>query len=329
MRNAIVLAAGKGTRMHSDLPKVLHEVCGMPMVSLVLRTLKQAGVERIVTVTGHAHEEVEKVLTGQCEFALQEPQLGTGHAVMQAKQLENETGTTIVVYGDAPCISKEMIQALFETCEDADMVLLTVLRDEPSSFGRILRDANGNVERIVEFKDCTEEQKQIKELNSGFYAFKNTSLFEALKELKNDNVQHEYYLTDVLEILRNKGKTIKAVVVDEYDLVQGVNDCVELAYANQTMRKRINEAWMKKGVTMIDPSCTYISPEVELGQDVILYPNVHLYGKTRIGDHTTILPGSFLSEAIVGSHCVIDASEIINSEVEDKSQIGPYMHIKK
>ena len=328
MRNAIVLAAGKGTRMHSDLPKVLHKVCGMSMVSLVMNTLKSANVDRVVTITGHAHELVEKELEGMCEFALQEPQLGTGHAVMQAKQLENESGVTLVVYGDAPCISKEMIEELYETCENADMVLLTVRYNGPSSFGRIIRNQNNEVERIVEFKDCNEEEKSITELNSGFYAFKNESLFEALKELKNDNAQKEYYLTDVLEILKNKGKVIQAVVTEDYDLVQGVNDCVELAHANETMRKRINTKWMKEGVTMYDPETTYLSPEVTLGKDVILYPNVHLYGKTTIGDFTTILSGSYLENVVVGNHSVINASDIRNSEVKDNSMIGPWEHIE-
>lgn len=328
MRNAIVLAAGKGTRMHSDVPKVLHEVCGMPMGELIVQTLKEAGAERIVTVTGFGHEAVEKALEGQCEFALQDPQLGTGHAVMQATQLEEEKGITIVANGDVPCIRKETYEQLFQTGEEADMVVLAVSLEDPKAYGRIVRDGDGNVERIVEFKDCNEEEKNIHEINTGIYAFNTEKLFTHLKELKNENAQGEYYITDLVQIFKEAGLRVKVVLVEDEDEVQGVNDNVELAYANATLRKRINEKWMREGVTMLNPDATYIGPNVRFGKDVVLHPNVYLYGNTTIGNQTVIMPQSYLYNATIGNRTVINASEITDSEVKDECQIGPYTHFR-
>lgn len=328
MKNAIVLAAGKGTRMHSDIPKVLHEVCGLPMGQLIVETLKEAGAERIVTVTGFGHELVEEALDSLCEFALQEPQLGTGHAVMQAKQLEKEQGITIVANGDVPCIKKETYESLYTACADADMVILTVSLEDPKAYGRIVREDDGSVLKIVEFKDCNDEEKKIQEINTGIYAFKNELLFKYLKELNNNNAQNEYYITDLVEIFKKEGLTVKALLTDDASEVQGVNDNVELAQANKTLRKRINEAWMRQGVTMINPKATYIGPHVTFGKDVVLHPNVYLYGYTSIGDRSVIMPQSYLNNAIIGSDTLINASEITDSEVKNECQIGPYTHFR-
>ncbi len=327
MKNAIVLAAGKGTRMHSDSPKVLHEVCGEPMVSIILDKLKEAGAERIVTIVGYQHELVEEALKGRCEFALQQPQLGSGHAAMQARQLEGEQGITLVVNGDVPCIEAKTYQALYEAINDADMAVLTVKLENPAAYGRIVRNAEGNIEKIVEFRDCNEEEKKISEINTGIYAFRNEDLFAGLKELKNNNAQNEYYITDLVEILKSKGKTVKAVLSENPEEVQGVNDNVELAGVNAYMRRRINTGWMRQGVTMVDPEKTYIGLKVTFGRDVVLYPNTYLYGETAIGNDTTIKPGTYLVNAKIGSHCLINASEIIDSTIADGSEIGPYTHL--
>ena len=327
MKNAIILGAGKGTRMHSDTPKVLHEVCGMPMVSLIIKSLKDASVDDIVTIVGYGHELVEEKLKGQCEFALQEPQLGTGHAVMQASSiLEGKKGKTVVANGDCPCIQTETFNKLFDT--DADMAVLTVTLKDAKSYGRVIRNESNEIEKIVEAKDCSPEEKEVKEINTGIYMFDNELLFSYLKEVKNDNAQHEYYITDLVEIFKSHGKKVVAVSASNEEEVQGVNDNLELAHANKYMRNVINEKWMKEGVTLVDPDSTYIGPEVTFGHDVTVYPNTYFYGVTSIGNHTTITPGTYLVNATIGSNCIIDSSEITDSVVKDDCQIGPYAHFR-
>ena len=215
MKFAVIMAAGKGTRMKSELPKVLHKVLDDAMAQVILNNVKKAGAERTVAIVGYGHELVEKALEGQCEFAVQEPQLGTGHAVMQAKQLEGEKGLTLVVNGDCPCVRSETYSELYKAVEDADMAVLTVVPEDAASYGRVIRNADGTVEKIVEFKDATPEEREVREVNTGIYAFNNEALFEGLKLLKNDNAQHEYYITDLVEILQGLGKTVKAVKAEE------------------------------------------------------------------------------------------------------------------
>ena len=238
MKNAVIMAAGKGTRMKSDLPKVLHEISGKPMVRIICDNLKEAGADRVVAIVGYRHDLVEENMKGQCEFAVQEPQLGTGHAVMQAKQLEGEDGITVVANGDCPCVRPSTYASLYTACEGADMVVLTAEPEDTASYGRVIRNEDGTVEKIVEFKDCTEEEKAVREINTGIYAFNNKALFEGLKLLKNDNAQQEYYITDLVEILKGLGKTVKAVKAPEWEEVQGVNDQEELKRAQAYLDSR-------------------------------------------------------------------------------------------
>lgn len=296
MRNAIIMAGGKGTRMKSVLPKVLHKILNEPMASMVIRSLKEAGAERIVTVVGYQHELVEKELAGQCEFAVQEPRLGTGHAVMQARQLENESGITVVASGDCPCVRSETYAKMYDELGDADMAVLTAVPDDNGAYGRVIRREDGTVEKIVEFKDANEEERNVREINTGIYAFKTESLFEGLKLIKNENAQHEYYLTDLVEILQNLGKKVIAINCDDWREVEGINDCVAQAEANAYLQHRINLHWMKEGVNIIDPDNTYIGPEVRFGHDVIVHPNTYLYGKTTVKDNTEVMPGTFAQD---------------------------------
>ena len=315
MRNAIVLAAGKGTRMHSDLPKVLHKVGAMPMAEVIVRNLKQCGAERIVTVVGYGREKVEAALNGMCEFAVQEPQLGTGHAVMQAEQLRGETGATLVVNGDAATIQPETLAALYDSIERADMAVLCVSLPQAGAYGRVIRDDEGNVLRIVEFKDCTPEEAMVHEINTGIYAFRNEKLFEALQDLNNDNAQHEYYITDLVEIFRRKGWSVTGVIADNKEEVQGVNDCLELARANKWLNKKINETWMKAGVQLADPDTAYIGPFVKIGHDTEFYPNVCVYGMSEIGNHVTIMPGAFLRNVKVKDGAIVPSGVHENCEI--------------
>ena len=310
MKNAIVMAAGKGTRMRSEQPKVLHKILDEPMAGLIVNNLKKTGAERIVAVVGYGHELVEAALAGQCEFAVQEPQLGTGHAVMQAHQLENETGLTVVVNGDGPCVSPETYQALYDALVDAEMAIMTAEPEYENRFGRVIRNEDGTVEKIVEYKDCTEAERAVKETNMGFYAFRNELLFTYLKEIKNNNAQKEYYITDLVEIFRNHGCRVAAVKVEDCMEVQGVNDNIELARASKYLQERINTKLMSEGVTLVDPDSAYIGPEVTFGHDVTVHPNVYLYGKTAIGDNAVILPGSYLRDA----------------RIEDGEIIGPNVY---
>jgi len=300
MKNAIVMAAGKGTRMHSDQPKVLHRILDEPMAGLIVNNLKKAGAERIVSIVGYGHELVEAALAGTCEFAVQEPQLGTGHAVMQARQLEAEKGLTVVVNGDGPCVRPETYARLYEALEHAEMAIMTAVPEYDNRFGRVIRGADGSVEKIVEYKDCTEEERAVKETNMGFYAFRNELLFEGLKELTNNNAQHEYYITDLVEIFIRHGYKVAAVQVEDCMEVQGVNDNIELARASAYLQQRINTGLMASGVTMVDPNTAYIGPYVTIGHDVVIHPNVCLYGNTKILDGAVILPGSYLRDALVG-----------------------------
>ena len=328
MKYAIIMAAGKGTRMQSDLPKVMHKVCQTTMIEHLVDTAKEAGAKNIVSIVGYGHEIIEKFMDGKCEFALQEPQLGTGHAVMQAKQLEGLKGKTLVINGDTPCLNSETLASLYDELEDSSMVVLTAIPDDASAYGRIVKSSEGYLEKIVEFKDANEEERKINEINTGIYGFDNEVLFESLKEIKNDNAQKEYYITDLVEIIKNKGKKVKAVLAKNSEEVAGINDRVELARANKYLQRVINEKLMKSGVTIIDPENTYISKNVKIDRDVIIYPNVYIEGNSEIGSNTKILPQSFISNSKIGKNNVIDSSHIIDSEVKDFCTVGPYAHFR-
>lgn len=328
MRSAIILAAGKGTRMKSSLNKVMHQVSGKPMIRHITDNLKKAEVSNIVVVVGHGAESVKDYLKEEVSYAEQKEQLGTGHAVMQVKEMEEVKGDTIILCGDAPCISKETIEMAFEANKEFDVTVLTAVMDDAKSYGRIVRNAEGFVDRIVEAKDATDEELAIKEINTGIFCFKNEVLFENLKKLTNDNAQGEYYLTDLIEILNNAGKKVNACVMERSEEAMGVNDRIDLANAQKFMRERKNREVMLKGVTLIDPMNTYIDEDVEIGEDSIIYPNVYLYGNTKIGKNVTILPGSYLMNAVVHENCTIDSSKICDSEVYAGTTIGPFSHLR-
>lgn len=330
-RNAIILAAGKGTRMKSKLYKVLHQVCGKSMVEHVLEQLQAAKIKNIVTVVGFGADTVKEALGERTHFALQKQQLGTGHAVMQAKDLlGNSEGETIVVSGDTPLLTAETFQKLCEYHEQrhSAATILTSTAPDPTGYGRIIRNDVGIVERIVEQKDATEEEKAIKEINTGVYCFDNRKLFAALKLLKNDNAQGEYYLTDVIGILKKQGEIVTAYRDDDFDETMGVNDRIALSRANELMRHRINTKLMSEGVSMLDPDHTYIDEGVKVGRDTVIEGGVVIKGNTVIGSDCFIGAHSRIVDSVIHDDVRIISSTLEEAEMHDGSNIGPNSHLR-
>ncbi|WP_339214652.1 bifunctional UDP-N-acetylglucosamine diphosphorylase/glucosamine-1-phosphate N-acetyltransferase GlmU [Solibacillus sp. FSL W8-0372] len=328
---AVVLAAGQGTRMKSKLYKVLHPVCGKPMVEHVIDHIGSLNVERVVTVVGHGAELVQETLGNKSEYVLQAEQLGTAHAVQQAEPiLKGLTGTTLVVCGDTPLIRPETMQALLDhhASENAKATILTAVTDNPTGYGRILRNEDGQVSQIVEQKDATQEQQLVKEINTGTYCFDNEALFEALKQVKNENAQGEYYLPDVIEILQKQGEIVAAHVTDSFDETLGVNDRFALSQAEELMRARINERHMRNGVTIINPATTHISADAIIGSDSVILPGVIIEGKTVIGEDCKIGPNSHIVDSQIGNKTTIHSSVVLNSQVGDETAVGPFAHLR-
>ncbi|MBB2481440.1 bifunctional UDP-N-acetylglucosamine diphosphorylase/glucosamine-1-phosphate N-acetyltransferase GlmU [Bacillus sp. APMAM] len=330
-RFAVILAAGQGTRMKSKLYKVLHPVCGKPMVEHVVDQISKLNVNKMVTIIGHGADLVKSKLDGKTLYALQEEQLGTAHAVMQAEQdLSKENGTTVVVCGDTPLIKAETIEALLKHHEEqnAKATILTAYTEKPDGYGRIIRNDAGYVEKIVEHKDASDEERKVKEINTGVFCFDNQKLFEALKQVKNDNAQNEYYLPDVIEILKSQGEIVSAYQTDDMDETLGVNDRIALASAERIMRRRINETHMRNGVTIIDPDNTYIESDVVIGADTIIQPGSILSGKTVIGEDCIIGPNSEIKDCEVGNGSNIKQSVAQQSSIGSHVNIGPFAHIR-
>lgn len=328
---AIVLAGGMGKRMKSKLYKVLHPVCGKPMVGHVVQVVKEAGSERTVVVVGHGAEMVKSYFGDTVEYALQEKQLGTGHAVMQAKELlSEEEGTTLVLYGDTPLIKTESINAMLNMHQSGGsaITMMTAIMDDPTGYGRVIRGEDGRVLRNVEQKDCTPEEAAVKEINVGAYCFDNKKLFWALSQLKNDNAQGEYYLTDVISILIEAGNAVQAYCTKDPNEGSGVNDRVALSEAERFMRERINRNHMLNGVTIIDPASTYIEADVQIGSDTYIYPGTVLRGETVIGEDCHIGPQADITDGTIGDGVSIKYSTVASSKVGDKTTIGPYANLR-
>lgn len=328
---AVILAAGQGTRMKSKLYKVLHPVCGKAMVDHVLTQLERVGIDQIVTVVGHGADQVKQLLGDRTTYALQAEQLGTGHAVMQAEDvLGQKDGITLVTCGDTPLFTAETFKQLFACHEQqcAAATVLTAHTDQPFGYGRIIRDAAGTVAKIVEQKDATPEEAAVQEINTGVYCFNNQELFAALHQLSNDNAQGEYYLTDVIGILKQAGKQVGAFQMDDFTESMGVNDRVALANATRVMQQRINTRHMQNGVTMIDPATTYIDADVQIGNDTVIEPGVVLKGKTSIGSDCVIGAHSEIRDSVIEDGVTVTASFLENAVMHKDSNIGPYSHLR-
>lgn len=330
-RFVVILAAGKGTRMKSKLYKVMHKVSGKAMVDHVLTQVEAMKPKEIVTVVGHGAEAVEDLLQDRTKYALQEEQLGTAHAVIQTQDiLKNQQGTTLIISGDTPLFTQDTLNKLFEfhEAQNAKATVLTAKADNPFGYGRVIRNETGDVTNIVEQKDANEEEAAVDEINTGVYCFDNQELFMRLQEVGNDNAQGEYYLPDVVEIIRNTGGKVAAYQMDDFTESMGVNDRVALSNAEQVMRRRINEMHMRNGVTLIDPDNTYIDYGVVIGSDTIVEPNVKIFGNTVIGEDCLIGSGSRIEDSEIGNNIKIISSTIEESIMKDGSNCGPNSHLR-
>lgn len=331
---SIVLAAGQGTRMKSKLPKVLHTVGGKPMIEHVIHLLHEVDVEEIAVVVGYKSEQVKgyiKNIDASVQYAMQEEQFGTGHAVLQTDSiLKSKQGTTLVLMGDTPLITKNTLEALINEhqSKNAAATILTAALDQPKGYGRIIRNAQNEVVKIVEEKDASEEEKAVNEINTGIYCFDNEKLFTALSKVNNYNVQGEYYLTDVIEVLRSEAETVAAYQVQDFTETIGINDRLSLAKAEKIWRHQIVEKHMRQGVTIIDPEHTYIEKDVQIATDTIIYPNTYLKGKTVIDSNCIIGPGADLTDVKVAQDVTITHSVILSSIIDEKAKIGPYAYIR-
>ena len=314
---AVILAAGKGTRMKSNKSKLVHKIYGKELLKRVVETAKKAEIEDVIAVVGYKKEQVQEVLGDTVKYAIQEEMLGTGHAVLQAENyLKNKNGKVVVLNGDAPIIRPETIKNLIQKSIDNKeyATLVTAIYDNPTGYGRIIRDIGGSVQEIVEEKDASEEQKQIQEINAGIYCFDIQELLKALKELKPDNAQGELYLTDIVKIMNKKGLKTGAITVKDNTEILGVNDRIQLEMLTKVLQKRINHEHMKNGVTIEDVDNTYIYDDVKIGMDTVIHPNTTIKSGVIIGEDCEIGPNAYIREG-----CIL----------ANKVKIGSFVEIKK
>jgi len=329
---AVILAAGQGTRMKSELPKVLHPVAGRPMLGHVVQSAKAAGASPVVAVVGHGAERVkEQFEPGSLQFALQAEQLGTGHALMCAEaDLKDFAGDLLLLCGDVPLLRAETLQALLahHREQQSAVTILTARLDDPTGYGRIIRGPSG-VERIVEEKDAKAVEKDVREINTGIYLFRAPEVFSLLQQLDNTNAQGEYYLTDVVALARQAGQRVDALAVEDVREATGINDRRQLAFASAVMRERINDQHMLAGVTLVDPAVTYVDVDVKIGADTLLHPGVHLRGTTRIGRGCVLEPGVVVTDCHIGDGSHLKAGSVLaESEVGEECAIGPMAHLR-
>ena len=315
--SAIVLAAGKGTRMKTNKSKVVHKIYGKELVKRVVETAYKAGIKDVITVVGHKREEVERVLGDSVKYAYQDELLGTGHTAMQAiPYLKGKKGKVVILYGDVPLIRPETIKKLIaKSVMDREYAtILTAIYDNPTGYGRVIRDIGGNVKAIVEEKDATEEEKYINEINAGVYCFDIEELILALEKLTPNNAQGEYYLTDVIKIMNDKGLKTGAIIIEDNTEILGVNDRSQLEMLTRILKIRINQEHMKNGVTIEDMENTYIYDDVKIGVDTVIHPNTTIKSGVVIGENCEIGPNSYIREGC---------------NIADNVKIGSFVELKK
>jgi bifunctional UDP-N-acetylglucosamine pyrophosphorylase / glucosamine-1-phosphate N-acetyltransferase len=328
---AVILAGGKGTRMKSELPKVLHKVYDRCIIDYVYDSCKQAGIDDISIIVGHKYEQViEHIGKNNADFFVQKEQLGTGHAVMQAKDNIKDDDLVIVINGDMPLISSFTIKSFISFLQlgNFDGALASAVFDKTPNYGRIVRDKEGNFSKIVEQKDCNEDELEIEEVNIGLYCFKGKDLIKSFAKLNNNNAQKEYYITDIPYYIMNDGGRVGVYMIQDSDETQGINSRSDLSIVTKTLLHNTREIHMDNGVTLIDPSNTYISLDVEIGKDTIIYPGTNLQGKTKIGEGCIIGPNSTIVSSEIGNHVIVETSKITDSKIADNSIIGPFAHVR-
>lgn len=335
MNISIILAAGEGTRMKSKLPKVLHEICGKPLLEYVINASQKAGVDKNIVIVGHGSEKIKDYfkdfpVTFENQPIGEDLPYGTGYAVMQGEEYISDNSNVIILSGDIPLITDKTVKSLIDYHKEnkLDGTVLTARLDNPKGYGRIIRDQSGNISKIVEDKDGTEEERRIKEVNSGIYCFNGKLLKDALGKIDNDNAQGEFYITDVVKILRDKGYTIGGYIIEDENEIHGVNSRRQLAFNDKLMRERINNFHMENGVTLINPDNTYIEEGVEIGKDTIIYPGVNIEKASKIGSNCIIRSGTRIVNSTIKDKVEIESSLIEDSKVDDKATIGPNAHLR-
>ena len=327
---ALILAAGDGTRMKSKTSKVLHKICGKELLNHVIDVMKFSGLQEINVVVGKSKNDViDKTKSRNVSYSVQEDQLGTGHAVLCAKDfLKNKNGSVAVFTGDAPLIKDKTVIEMFKKHEESNnsVTILTSIIDDATGYGRIVRDGE-EIIKIVEDKDCNKKEKLIKEINSGMYIFDTVNLLSALDNLKNNNSQGEYYLTDVISIMKSENLKVGALVT-EMNEIRGINSRSQLAEAEEILRERINQKHMENGVTFIDKNSIYIGTDVIIGKDTIIYPNNIIEGKTIIGEDVTLYQNNRISSSKIGNETIVESSVILDSTIGKASKIGPFSYIR-
>ena len=330
---AVILAAGKGTRMKSDLHKVLHKVYDRAIIDYVCDACEDADASEIYIITGYKAEQVEehvKARRPNIKFCLQKEQLGTGHAVMQAEKYIDDDDLVVVINGDQPLISSQTIKSLVAFCDQGNYggAVLSGIVDEPGSLGRVIRDNNGNLSRIVEKKDCDEFEEKVKEVNIGVYCFNGKLLKSSFSKLDDNNAQGEYYITDIPSHIKQAGYNFGVYTMPDMSEFQGVNSREELSIATETLLNKTRKMHMENGVTLIDPNNTYISLDAKIGKDTIIYPGTNIQGETIIGGNCIIGPNSNIIASNIGNNVTIEMSKVVESTIDDNCIVGPFAHLR-
>ncbi|WP_182187129.1 bifunctional UDP-N-acetylglucosamine diphosphorylase/glucosamine-1-phosphate N-acetyltransferase GlmU [Pectinatus frisingensis] len=328
--STIILAAGKGTRMKSSLPKVLHRIGGKSMLQHVIDAAEDAGATQNIVVVGFGRDKVETAIGNTARIVVQQEQLGTGHAVLQAEPLITKNDTVMILCGDTPLLTTKILKNFYESHINtgAQASVLTAVMPDPAGYGRIIRNFNGEFKKIVEHKDASISEKAITEVNTGIYCFNAASLFPALHQVGHDNAQGEYYLPDVLEILQKENEKINAIAADNYESTLGINSREQLAHAEKILHHRKNHQLMNSGVTIMDPDTTYIDSTVVIGQDTVIYPSTWLQGNCIIGANCEIGPCSRFSDTVIKDGAIISFTYAHDCEIGANATVGPYVHLR-